>query len=66
MNLTVDFDNATLLLEELRREDPYRLEDMDVLSNMYYVNNRKAELSNLAHHCSEVDKFRVETCCVIG
>jgi len=61
-----DFDNATLLLEELRREDPYRLEDMDVLSNMYYVNNRKAELSNLAHHCSEVDKFRVETCCVIG
>lgn len=26
----------------------------------------KAELANLAHQCSNIDKYRVETCCVIG
>ena len=63
---TLDFDNATKLLLELRSEDPCRLEEIDVLSNMYYINNKKAELANLAHHCNEVDKFNVVTCCVIG
>ena len=61
-----DFEAATILLEKLRADDPYRLEDMDVLSNMYYVNGQKSDLANLAHHCDEIDKFRVETCCVIG
>lgn len=26
----------------------------------------KAELAYLAHHCCEIDKYRVETCCVLG
>jgi len=33
------------------------------------VNGRqemKSELAYLAHRCSELDKYRVETCCVIG
>jgi len=26
----------------------------------------KSELAYLAHRCSELDKYRVETCCIIG
>ncbi len=26
----------------------------------------RAELAHLAHHCCAIDKYRVETCCVIG
>ena len=60
------FDEAIAILEEVRNEDPYRLDDMDILSNMYYVKGRRADLAFLAHHCSEVDKYKVETCCIVG
>ncbi len=26
----------------------------------------RADLAHLAHHCCGIDKYRVETCCVIG
>ena len=61
-----EFDEAIVILEQVRAEDPYRLDDMDILSNMYYVKGRRADLAFLAHHCSEVDKYRVETCCIVG
>lgn len=61
-----EFDEAITILEDLRKDDPYRIEHMDILSNMYYVKNRRAELAFLAHHCTEVDKYRVETCCIVG
>ena len=61
-----EFDEAIAILEEVRAEDPYRLNEMDILSNMYYVKGRRADLAFLAHHCSEVDKYRVETCCIVG
>lgn len=61
-----EFDEAIVILEDLRREDPYRIEHMDILSNMYYVKERKVDLAYLAHHCCEVDKYRVETCCIVG
>nr|CAB3229174.1 cell division cycle protein 23 homolog [Phallusia mammillata] len=60
------FDDAIVLLEEVREQDPYRLDDMDILSNMYYVKGRRADLAHLAHHCTQVDKYRVETCCIVG
>jgi len=60
------FDEAISLLEEVREKDPYRLDDMDILSNMYYVKGRRADLAHLAHHCTKVDKYRVETCCIVG
>ena len=50
----------------MRDNDPYRLDDMDILSNMYYVNGQRTELAHLAHHCTQIDRFRVETCCVVG
>ncbi|CAH1240116.1 CDC23 [Branchiostoma lanceolatum] len=57
---------AVDLLKQLHAEDPYRLDNMDTLSNLLYVKEMRAELSHLAHSVCQVDKFRVETCCVIG
>nr|XP_032806261.1 cell division cycle protein 23 homolog [Petromyzon marinus] len=61
-----DIDNALALFSDLRKRDPYRIENMDTYSNLLYVKNKKPELSYLAHSLCEIDKYRVETCCVIG
>lgn len=39
---------------------------MDVYSNVLYVKEKHAELCNLAHRAIEIDKFRPETCMIIG
>lgn len=112
--LSADIDKALSIFNELRKQDPYRIENMDTFSNLLYVrvscflyldliklfcasiwvglspscinykkNNlrgsffmlrlsflffqsMKSELSYLAHNLCEIDKYRVETCCVIG
>ena len=46
--------------------EPYRLEYVDTFSNILYVKECKRELSSLAQACVQVDKYRPETCCVIG
>ncbi|XP_006811611.1 cell division cycle protein 23 homolog [Saccoglossus kowalevskii] len=61
-----DADIAVDLFAELQEVDPYRLEHMDIYSNLLYVKEMKPELGYLAHKCCEIDKYRVETCCVIG
>ncbi|XP_005992446.1 cell division cycle protein 23 homolog isoform X1 [Latimeria chalumnae] len=61
-----DIDKALSIFNELRKQDPYRIENMDTFSNLLYVRSMKPELSYLAHSLCEIDKHRVETCCVIG
>ncbi|KAJ8362007.1 hypothetical protein AAFF_G00407160, partial [Aldrovandia affinis] len=61
-----DIDQALSLFNELREQDPFRIENMDTFSNLLYVRSMKPELSYLAHNLVEIDKYRVETCCVIG
>ncbi|XP_013402626.1 cell division cycle protein 23 homolog [Lingula anatina] len=61
-----EVDQAVNAFTELRKADPCRLENMDVYSNLLYVKEMRAELAHLAHHCCDIDKYRVETCCVIG
>ncbi|XP_060792015.1 cell division cycle protein 23 homolog [Neoarius graeffei] len=61
-----DIDQALDLFNELREQDPFRIENMDTFSNLLYVRSMKPELSYLAHSLVEIDKYRVETCCVIG
>ena len=39
---------------------------MDVYSNVLYVQINQSELAQLAHQAFEVDKYRVETCCIVG
>mmetsp|Transcript_1665 Transcript_1665/g.1667 ORF Transcript_1665/g.1667 Transcript_1665/m.1667 type:complete len:374 (+) Transcript_1665:388-1509(+) len=61
-----DYHNAQEIFERNHLDDPYRLENLDVYSNILYVKEKRAELSHLAHTCVKVDKFRPETCCIIG
>jgi len=61
-----EFDEAEQLFELLQRRDPYRLTNMDVYSNILYVKEEHAKLSYLAHKANLTDKYREESCCVIG
>eukprot|EP00635_Sarcinochrysidales_sp_CCMP3193_P007071 CAMPEP_0118902052 /NCGR_PEP_ID=MMETSP1166-20130328/7506_1 /TAXON_ID=1104430 /ORGANISM="Chrysoreinhardia sp, Strain CCMP3193" /LENGTH=703 /DNA_ID=CAMNT_0006841247 /DNA_START=37 /DNA_END=2148 /DNA_ORIENTATION=+ len=61
-----DFDGARRTFERLRTLDPFRLDHLDVYSNVLYVKDDKAELSKLAHSAHRVEKYRPETCCVVG
>jgi anaphase-promoting complex subunit 8 len=45
---------------------PQRLDSLDHYSNILYVLNRRPKLAFLAHLCSSIDKFRPESCVVIG
>ena len=46
--------------------DPFSLENKDVYSNILYVKEDRVALSHLAHQSVAVDKYRPETCCIIG
>lgn len=61
-----DFDEAEAIFEELLRLDPYRIDGMDTYSNILYVKECFAALSHLAHRAVLTDKYRPETCCIIG
>ncbi|GAA5878407.1 hypothetical protein JCM3774_002827 [Rhodotorula dairenensis] len=61
-----DFDDATAVFAKLHEADPYRLEDLDVLSNILYVSEKRAELATLAQEYTRVDRIRPETCCLVG
>lgn len=54
------------LFEDLIAHDHYDLEGMDTYSNILYMKENFAKLSHLAHKAVMVDKYRPETCCVIG
>lgn len=46
---------------------PYRLDSLDAFSNILYVmENQRSRLAYLASVASSTDKFRPETCCIIG
>jgi anaphase-promoting complex subunit 8 len=47
-------------------QDPFLLEHKDVYSNILYVREDRVALSQLAHQAVRVDKYRPETCCIIG
>ena len=61
-----DFDAAERAFQHLMRTNPHSLDGLDTYSNILYVKNETARLSQLAHHAFSVDKFRPETCVIIG
>eukprot|EP00897_Mesotaenium_endlicherianum_P009716 jgi/Mesen1/8773/ME000524S08071 len=61
-----DFDEAQALFERLLAADPYRVDGLDTYSNILYVKECFAALSFLAHKAVLTDKYRPETCCVVG
>jgi len=61
-----DFDTAEALFDRMREMDPYSVEGLDAYSNILYVRGSTAKLSYLAHYVCTIDKFRPETCYIIG
>jgi len=61
-----DLDQAVESFKKLTDEDPYRLDNLDTYSNVLYVKDQRVELAHLAHHTVQIDKYRPETCCVVG
>ncbi|KAH7938863.1 hypothetical protein HPB52_001485 [Rhipicephalus sanguineus] len=59
-------DKAIEGFQKLRKADPFRLDNMDIYSNLLYVKELRVELSHLAHSVCAIDKYKPETCCVIG
>jgi len=61
-----EYDTAEAIFEKLEKKEPYRLDNMDTYSNILYVKEDRAKLSYLAHNANTTDKYRPETCCIIG
>lgn len=59
-------DKAIGIFKHLQEIDPYRLDNLDIFSNLLFVKELKKEMAFLAHKAVEIDKYRPETCCVIG
>jgi anaphase-promoting complex subunit 8 len=64
--LTPEFDEAEEMFDDIVQTDPYRLDDLDVYSNILYVMEKSSKLAYLAQLATRTDKFRVETCCIVG
>ena len=63
---SADFEQAEIEFDNVQKADPYRLEEVDIYSNMLYVMEKRAKLGKLAHDYAEIDRNRAEVCCLIG
>ncbi|GJE95470.1 TPR-like protein [Phanerochaete sordida] len=61
-----DFGNAEVQFRQILQIDPFRIDDIDVYSNILYVTENRLELSKLAHDFLLIDKDRPEVCCLVG
>jgi len=59
-----DFEPALEWFHQIK--DPYLLDQKDIYSNILYVREDRVGLSQLAHQAIRIDKYRPETCCIIG
>ena len=61
-----DFDKALGHFEKLHKADPLRVDHMDIYSNTLYIRQRHVELAELAHQIFDVDRYRYESCLIVG
>ena len=59
-------DKAIEIFQHIQLNDPFRLDYLDIYSNLLFVRELKTEMAALAHKAVEINKYRPETCCVIG
>ncbi|CAB4254874.1 similar to Saccharomyces cerevisiae YHR166C CDC23 Subunit of the Anaphase-Promoting Complex/Cyclosome (APC/C) [Maudiozyma barnettii] len=62
----MDYSNSESIFDQIIKLDPYRLEDLDIYSNILYVMQKQSKLAYLAQFVSQIDRFRPETCCIIA
>mmetsp|Transcript_22623 Transcript_22623/g.49203 ORF Transcript_22623/g.49203 Transcript_22623/m.49203 type:complete len:948 (+) Transcript_22623:225-3068(+) len=61
-----ELEQALVWFKETAIDDPYSLDHKDVYSNILYVKEDRVGLSHLAHEAVVIDKYRPETCCIVG
>ncbi|KAL6722028.1 Anaphase-promoting complex subunit 8 [Lecanora helva] len=61
-----DYDEAESIFSTLMHADPHRIDSLDHYSNILYVMSARPKLAFLAQVATATDKFRPETCCVVG
>ena len=61
-----DFEKAESIFSILIHADPHRIDSLDTHSNILYVMAARPRLAFLAQIATATDKFRPETCCVVG
>ncbi|KAI0316028.1 TPR-like protein [Amylostereum chailletii] len=61
-----DFAQAEVQFQKILEIDPFRVDDIDIYSNILYVTENKLKLSKLAHDFLAIDKDRPEVCCLVG
>jgi anaphase-promoting complex subunit 8 len=66
INTATDFEEASNLFSELLISSPHRLDSLDHYSNILYVMGARPQLAFMAQLATATDKFRPETCCVVG
>ncbi|ULU12730.1 hypothetical protein L5515_001833 [Caenorhabditis briggsae] len=65
-NARHDHEQAISNFMDVRKMDPYRLQDLHFLSDSLYIRSDQVQLSNLAMDVYKSHKFRWETCCVVA
>ncbi|KAJ5182465.1 Cdc23 [Penicillium capsulatum] len=61
-----DFDEASKIFTQILATSPHRLDSLDHYSNILYVMGARPQLAFVAQIATATDKFRPETCCVVG
>ena len=61
-----ELEQALMWFRETAEDDKYSLDHKDVYSNILYVKEDRVGLSHLAHEAVVIDKYRPETCCIVG
>lgn len=62
----LEYEISQEYFEKLFYIDPHRYENTDIYSNILFIKENYCDLANLAYRCFQNDKYRPETCCVIG
>ena len=60
------YQEAESIFSTLLHADPHRIDSLDHHSNILYVLGARPRLAFLAQVATATDKFRPETCCVVG
>ncbi len=55
-----------MIFDKVYEENPVLLDCADTLSNILFLKDNHQKLVHLAQKCQKLDKYRPETCCVIG
>lgn len=62
----IDYGEAESIFSAIVHTDPHRIDALDYYSNILHVMSARPKLAFVAQLATATDKFRPETCCVVG